>query len=288
MVADLKHMPKPHLVLLLGYGALIATVLALASPRRTSTYVLGALLLAPPLLWAFFAARRRQRALEEDIRRRDRVILQAERLKTLRAMSVAIIHELSQPLSTLSIEARYLAQLARDRDADDEIASVAALVARKTEHLSTLLRRLRSFGARGDEQSQPIEVEELFKEVIGIVAPEAKAAGIRLEIKVAAGLAVEGFDVELQQALLNLLRNAFAASPNSTVALSGHREGGQAILEVVNAIDEAAGRCPGMGVGKVVVETIAEAHGGSLVEDIDQERWKVALVLPAARDEANG
>lgn len=281
-------MPKLHLALLLGYGALTATILALASPRRTSTYLLGALLLAPPLLWAFMAARRRQRALEEDIRRRDRVILQGERLKTLRAMSVAFIHELSQPLSTLSIEARYLAQLARDRGADDEIASVASLVALKTEQLSTLLRRLRSFGARGDEQPRPIEVEALFTEVIGIVAPEAKAAGIRLEIKIVAGLAVEGFEVELQQALLNLLRNAFAASPNSTVALSGHREGGQAILEVVNTIGEAAATCPGMGVGKVVVETIAEAHGGSLVEDIDPGRWKVALVLPAARGRGHG
>lgn len=287
-MADFRKWATLQLALLLGYGVLVTAVFALAAPQGTARYLLGAMMLAPPLIWALVAAERRQQALEKDIRRRDRLILQAERLKTLRAMSVAIIHELSQPLSTLSIEARYLAQLAGERDPDDEIASVAALVARKTEHLSTLVRRLRSFGARGDEQSQRIEVEELFKEVIGIVAPEAKAAGIRLEIKIAAGLAVEGFEVELQQALLNLLRNALAASPNSTVELNGHRREGQAVLEVLNLLDEESGRFPGMGVGRLVVEAIAEAHGGSLVEDIDSRQWKMALMLPAARRQADG
>lgn len=285
----MRNPPQPtiHLALLLGYGALVTLIFALAAPRGASTYLLGALSLAPPLIYALAAARMRQRALEEHIRRRDRVILQAERLKTLRAMSVAIIHELSQPLSTLSIEARYLAQLAREQDRDGELASVAALVARKTENLSTLVRRLRSFGARTGEQSQRLEVEELFKEVIGTVAPEAKAAGIRLEIRVEAGLAVEGFEVELQQALLNLLRNAFAASPNATVELNGHDGRDGVVLEVVNSLGGKAAKYPGMGVGKLVVEAIVEAHGGSLVEDVDAEQWRVALVLPRTRKRAD-
>jgi len=49
-----------------------------------------------------------QRKARLDVTRRDRLLFQAERLKTLRAMSVAVIHEVSQPLSTLAIEARHL------------------------------------------------------------------------------------------------------------------------------------------------------------------------------------
>ena len=41
----------------------------------------------------------------------DRMLFQAERLKTLRAMSVAVIHEISQPLSTLAIEAKHLHEI---------------------------------------------------------------------------------------------------------------------------------------------------------------------------------
>jgi C4-dicarboxylate-specific signal transduction histidine kinase len=36
-----------------------------------------------------------------EIAQRDRILRHAERLKTLRAMSVAIIHEINQPLTTL-------------------------------------------------------------------------------------------------------------------------------------------------------------------------------------------
>lgn len=276
----LRPQPALHLALLLGYGVLVTIIYALVSPRGSAQVVLGGMLLAPPLFWALVAAEMRQRALEQSIRRRDRVILQADRLKTLRAMSVAIIHELSQPLSTLSIEARYLAQLAAEKEGGGELASVAALVARKTENLSTLVRRLRSFGARTGERSQLLHVEDLFKEVIGIVAPEARAAGIRLQIKVAEGLSVEGFEIELQQALLNLLRNAFVASPNSTIELNGHDGRDGVTLEVINPVDGKPAKYPGMGVGKLVVDAIAEAHAGRLIEDVDAERWRVALVLP--------
>jgi C4-dicarboxylate-specific signal transduction histidine kinase len=222
-----------------------------------------------------------QKAARAGIERRDRVIFHAERLKTLRAMSVAIIHELSQPLSTLSIEARYLARLAEQNSNDQELKSVAALVARKADNISSLIKRLRSFGARTDDELEVISIDNLLHEVIGVAAPEAKAAGVRLEIRIEQGIAVEGWRVELQQAVLNLLRNAFAASPDSTVELTARRASrGKLALEVVNHRIENAAKSSGMGVGRLVVEAIAEARGGSLTEEVSADGWKAALILP--------
>ena len=81
------------------------------------------------------------------LRRRDRMLLQAARLKTLRAMSLGAIHEAAQPLSTIALEAKSLQRLARDRQPDiEEIGKVAALIARKSDDLAKLMQRLRDFG----------------------------------------------------------------------------------------------------------------------------------------------
>ena len=222
-----------------------------------------------------------QKAARAEIDRRDRVIFHAERLKTLRAMSVAIIHELSQPLSTLSIEARYLARLAEQNSRDEELKSVSALVARKAENLSSLIKRLRSFGGRTDDDVEVIPIENLLHEVIGVAAPEAKAAGVRLEIRIEQGIAVEGWRIELQQAVLNLLRNAFAASPHSTIELNARRASrGKLALEVVNHRVRQAALPSGMGVGRLVVDAIVQARGGSLTEEASADGWKAALILP--------
>src|SRR3546814_4140279 len=80
-----------------------------------------------------------QKAAGAALERRNRLLFQAERLKTLRAMSVAVIHEISQPLSTLAIEANHL----KDRTAGlaPDIAESAALIDRKARTLSELVDR---------------------------------------------------------------------------------------------------------------------------------------------------
>lgn len=233
---------------------------------------------------ASYAEDRRRRL--DELRAKDRALLQSERLKTLRAMSVSIIHELSQPLSTLSLETHYLARLS-DSPADnaDEIKEVSEVIARKTDNLSTMVRRLRSFGTRGNDEIATISIEDLFHAVVDIIAAEARSAGVRLEIKIKKDLFVQGQDVELQQALANLLRNAIAASPAQTVQLlSGDGVDGMVKIDVINTPAPNSPYPRGMGVGKLIVEAVAEMHGGALVEEVkDSGERRMTLLLPAKR-----
>ena len=75
-------------------------------------------------------------------------------------MSVAVIHEISQPLSTLAIEARHLHGITAD--ADSEIAESAALIDRKAATLSDLVRRLRRYGGRSVDEPTPLPVTALI------------------------------------------------------------------------------------------------------------------------------
>jgi len=88
-----------------------------------------------------------QTASRAVLDRPNRLLFQVERLKTLRAMSVAVIHEISQPLSTLAIETAHLQAATADLPSD--IAQSAALVDRKARTLAEMVRRLRRFGGRG-------------------------------------------------------------------------------------------------------------------------------------------
>lgn len=230
---------------------------------------------------SFAEAESRSRA---EIARRDRMLFQAERLKTLRAMSVAVIHELSQPLSTIAIEARHLADASHNANPDmAEIGSTAELIARKAGDLATLVRRLRRFGDRGQDRSDEIPVGPLLADVATIAGPEAKAAKSVLAFAPAPHLVAFGRDIEIRQALLNLVRNAIAAAPGGEVRVAVAARGDRAHFMVENNEPEIREESGGMGLGLIIARSIAEAHGGRIVEDRPApRRIRYTLDLPLA------
>ncbi|WP_404478579.1 sensor histidine kinase [Novosphingobium sp. BL-52-GroH] len=221
-----------------------------------------------------------QKASRTALDKRNRLLFQAERLKTLRAMSVAVIHEISQPLSTLAIEAAHLKAATAHLDADT--AASADLVDRKARALSDLVRRLRRFGGRDVDEPSPLPVAMLVQTACQIVTPEARAAGGRLECSaIAADLVVQAQEIELTQALVNLLRNALAASPGQVVRLSALPEADDVRIEVSNPLPGAPETASGgMGVGLVIARTIVEAHGGTLARHDEPGLVRFTISLP--------
>jgi signal transduction histidine kinase len=243
-----------------------ATGQDLAEADRLRLHMLLACVAAIGYLAGSFAEAEAQARAE--IARRDRFLFQAERLKTLRGMSVALIHEISQPLSTIAIEASNLAELSskpgRNRA---DIAEAARLISRKSTDLAQLIRRLRRFGDRAADEPSPIPVNAILSDVKDIALPEAKARQVELSIIMEANSTVLGHEIELRQALLNLVRNAIAASPSrSTVELQSAVESGRVALSVENETTGSTNYRAGMGIGLVIARSIAEAHGGSLHE----------------------
>ena len=207
-----------------------------------------------------------QRA-RQDIARRDRMLFQAERLRTLRAMSVAVIHEISQPLSTLAIESRHLADIGAESSGHgEEIAESAALIARKADTLSTMIRRLRRFGGRSVDEPSLLSLRLLASEAVKLVTEEARAQHCPLNLTLPDDdLYVMGQEIELTQALLNVVRNAVAASPGHPIRIELGTQGPNAILSISNIAARPGHDYRGMGIGSLVARTIIEANGGELL-----------------------
>lgn len=222
-----------------------------------------------------------ERSMRQNLQRKERLLLRADRLKTLRAMSVAAIHDISQPLSTLSIEARYIRELA-DGDAIDrhELAATSAIIERKTSHLAELVRRMRLFGSDRADDPTPVRIDVLLAEVAALVKAEAAAAGTTLEVGTSYSGQIVGSEIELQQALVNLVRNAIAAAPEGSVSISAIESGDTIELQVSdNGSAAKIGR--GMGLGLIIAQTIAEAHGGRLHSEILRPAGsRYVLILP--------
>lgn len=271
------------------------TALPMAPDARLALHMsLAAIVIVGYLAGSFADAEARART---DLSRRDRLLFQAERLKTLRAMSVAVIHEISQPLSTLAIEAKHLHEITVS--ADPEIAGSAALIDRKAAALSTLVRRLRRFGGRAVDEPTPLPVGTLIDTVAALARPEARSLDVVLSIDtVDPDLVILAQEVEIAQAVVNLVRNAVQASGDRRVSLSATRVDEAVWISIVNCCPphrgdplrgiDGPGTLPGMGVGLLIARAIVEAHGGTLTrvdEAGGETRATIALPLMELHDD---
>ena len=119
----------------------------------------------------------------------------------------------------------------------------------------------------------------LLQEILGLLRPQADAAGVRIEpITPVSAAAVTGDRDQLRQVFLNLAQNAFQAMPNGGVLGVEVGQDGErvkiAIADSGPGVPEAeqeliflpfvSTKTDGLGLGLPIVRRIVEAHGGSV------------------------
>ncbi|MDB5671999.1 MAG: signal transduction histidine kinase regulating C4-dicarboxylate transport system [Alphaproteobacteria bacterium] len=221
-------------------------------------------------------------ALREQVARRNRLLFHADRLRTLRAMSAAIIHEIGQPLSVISIEARQLSSLAARLPVDSsEFSRSASLVEQKVLGLAELVRRLRNFGEIAHRPPAKVSVDALIADTVSIARVEATARQVVFDVSVEDGLSIQGETLELQQAVLNVLRNAAQRTTDGRVALrAGRLDTGQVHIDVENRSSPETPQVDGMGIGLLVATSIVEAFGGVLAAERAAHFFCVRITFP--------
>jgi two-component system, NtrC family, nitrogen regulation sensor histidine kinase NtrY len=227
--------------------------------------------------------------------------LREEELLAWQRLVRVLSHEINNSLTPIkSIAGSLLSILDRSprpADADDDLRGGLGIIGSRSEALSRFMSAYALLARLPAPRPGPVDV--------GIWARRAAGLETRVPVRVDAGpsLVIEADGDQLDQLLINLVRNAADASieTGGGVSLSWVRQDGHVDVEVV---DEGQGlattanlfvpfyttKPSGTGIGLVLCRQIAEAHGGVLsLENRDDRKGCVArLRLPVSFRDANG
>jgi two-component system sensor kinase FixL len=245
---------------------------------------------------------------EEDAALAQERLTRVARLATMGELASGVAHELNQPLTAIATYARacdrYLASPQPDfgelREAVREIGAEGLRAGRIIHRLRELVRN------DTGETRAAIDVNAALEELRALLGADARAYETRLEIDFGAQLPrVEGNAQQLQQVVLNLVRNAFealvdVAPDNRKVSLTTSQAPGTVEIRVT---DSGPGIPPaiqdrlfhpfvttkknGTGLGLAMSRTIVRSHGGSIgMEGSNPHGTSVFVRLPALEGNA--
>jgi two-component system, LuxR family, sensor kinase FixL len=211
-------------------------------------------------------------------------LIHMSRFTALGEMASTLAHELNQPLTAV---ANYLKGCRRLLDSNESRHLPAArdaieLAAEQALRAGQIIRRLRDFVARGESERQVQNLAKLIEEASALALIGVKESGVHASLELDPAVEFVLADkVQIQQVLLNLMRNAVEAMQETTVRrlVVATRKLDEETVEI-SVVDTGPGIAPeiakqlfqpfvtskplGMGVGLSISRTIMEAHGGRL------------------------
>ena len=158
---------------------------------------------------------RRAEAAEEELRARQHQagLAHAARLSTLGGMAAGLAHEINQPLSAIVSYANGSARRIRAGDvAPAALLEIVDAIADEALRGGEILRRIREFVRNAEASRASVDLNLLVREALHFAEVEARDLGIALRLELAPQrLDVEVDAIQLEQVILNLVRNAFEA-----------------------------------------------------------------------------
>lgn len=203
------------------------------------------------------------------------------RLNSLGEMASMVAHELNQPLSAvLNFLEAARTLLNRPQIDQEKILKFLSSAEGQAERAADVIRRLRSLMSRDTGFHAEANLGEVVAEVMPILQINARELEADISVRIPQDARVRCDRVQIQQLIINLVRNALDAPPtgqrrrvliSSSPVENGHRllveDNGPGVSGAVAArlFDPLASTKPGgMGLGLSICRTIVEAHGGAI------------------------
>ncbi|NKL05628.1 PAS domain-containing protein [Rhizobium leguminosarum bv. viciae] len=207
------------------------------------------------------------------------------RVTSLGVLTASIAHEVNQPLAGIVTNANTCLRVLATEPPNMEVAKdTARRMIRDANRAADVIVRLRALFSRKPPIIEPIDMNEIASEVVALALSDLQRARVSVATEFGHNLPpVAGARVQLQQVIMNLLRNAIEAlagindrpkqiiiktqaDPTGEVQVSVSDDGvGFASQEMGRIFDAFYTTKPdGMGIGLSVSRSIVENHNGRL------------------------
>ena len=223
---------------------------------------------------------------DEEIRQTQQRLTQFARLSTMGEMAAGLAHEINQPLTAITNYAQALSRMLANPGALDPEDTELALsqISAQALRAGEVIRRLRSFVKNRESRAERIDPARLIGDLMVFAEPDTRLNDIRLNVADFGTLPAVSCDpVQIQQVLLNLIRNAIdatneASGPQREIIIAARLDEEGAIE--ISVADHGPGipqqvaenlgnpffttKASGTGLGIAISRSILRAHGGQL------------------------
>jgi len=228
---------------------------------------------------------------EEKARNHQEKLAHVARLNMVGEMTSGLAHEINQPLAAIATYTQGALLRLRKGEDPERVASILEQVIVQAQRAANIVQHLRNFVIKGKPHREPTDIALVVRRAVSLVRNELMKHAIELDIAPHAPLPmIEADAIQIEQVILNLLRNAVEAmtevSPGRRrlkIAAKAADDNGVtiAISDTGPGItDSAIGKLSspffstkpeGMGLGLAISRTIIEDHGGRLEHEPNPE-----------------
>jgi PAS domain S-box-containing protein len=245
----------------------------------------------------------------EDRKRAERLqtdLAHASRVSTMGELVASIAHELAQPITATTNNAKAsLRWLQRDPPDLAQVRKGTESIIEAGMFASEIINHLRSLYTKAPPKRDLVAMNEVVGEMTGMMRGEARGHGVSIRTDLKDDLPMTVADrVQLQQVLMNLMLNGIEAMKDTggVLTVKSHlREDGQIEIAVkdtgpglpVGKADQIfdaffTTKPQGSGIGLAISKSIVESHGGRIWANGNGGRGATFhFTLPVAPAEAN-